>query len=397
LVGAIGYFITWLVPRVIGIQQYASFAVFWASIFLVAAALSGIQQEITRATRVVEVADPTRAHTSRNFSFIAAGICALLVAGSSPFWAGAVFGSAWLLVLPLTIGCATYVLQATIGGTAYSVAWWPGVFVLIITEGVLRLILVSATLLIAPTVFALAWAVVAPFLLTAVCMWALLRRRVRNRITLDVSAQQLTWNVLRTVIAAASMGILVSGFPLMLQLTSRGESATQLGTVILTATLTRAPLIVVGMALQSYFVLLFRTHIGSFGRLLGLLLGGLGFLGLTLTIAAYFLGPPILQFLFPGVAMPAPWFIAGLVATSCLIGALCIAAPAVLAKRAHTIFGLGWLTAAAGTILVLLLPGPVFERTITALFAGPSAGLLVYVVYLISTRTRVRSPGPSAF
>ena len=50
IVGIAGYVITWLVPAVIGVAPYAVFAVFWSFIFLVAAALSGIQQEVTRAT-----------------------------------------------------------------------------------------------------------------------------------------------------------------------------------------------------------------------------------------------------------------------------------------------------------------------------------------------------------
>ncbi|GAB3608539.1 hypothetical protein GCM10027414_06640 [Humibacter ginsengiterrae] len=382
VVGLIGYFVTWLVPRAIGVDRYAAFAVFWAAIFLVAAALSGVQQEITRATTCVETDEFARATRAMKFAIVAALVCGTVVAASSPLWSAAVFGPNGALVVPLALGCAAYVLLATIGGTLYGIAWWPGVFVMIVTEGVLRLVLVSLTLVFTSDVTWLAWAVVAPFPATAAVVYILGRTRI-GRTVLDVGYRRLVLNVLRTVTAAASMGMLVSGFPLLLELTSHGVPTAQLGTVILTATLTRAPLIVVGMALQSYFVHLFRAHATSMWRILLLLLVGLLVLGGLLTVLAWWLGPTILHFLFPHDTMPQAWFIASLVATSCLVGGLCVAAPAVLARGAHTVFGVGWLVAAVGTVLGLLVPLPLDVRTIVALAIGPSAGLIVFLTYLV--------------
>lgn len=61
--GLAGYFITWLVPRVICFSAYAVYAVFWSFLFLVVSTLPGVQQEITRATRAVGIA--TEDHRAR--------------------------------------------------------------------------------------------------------------------------------------------------------------------------------------------------------------------------------------------------------------------------------------------------------------------------------------------
>ena len=46
-----GYIITWLVPWQVGFSAYSSFAIFRSLLFFIVSALSGIQQEVTRATR----------------------------------------------------------------------------------------------------------------------------------------------------------------------------------------------------------------------------------------------------------------------------------------------------------------------------------------------------------
>ena len=60
LAGVAAYVITWLVPRSIGFADYSIFAAFWAFVFLVVAALSGIQQEVTRGTHPREPLDRRR-------------------------------------------------------------------------------------------------------------------------------------------------------------------------------------------------------------------------------------------------------------------------------------------------------------------------------------------------
>ena len=56
IAGGCGYIVTAVVGATRPADEYADFGVFWATLYLVIAALSGVQQEVTRATRPVSVA-----------------------------------------------------------------------------------------------------------------------------------------------------------------------------------------------------------------------------------------------------------------------------------------------------------------------------------------------------
>lgn len=389
IVGMIGYVITWLVPRIIGVEAYAPFAVFWAAVFLVATTLSGIQQELARGTREPSGPRPTgTASTAVRFSVGAAVITGIAVVATAPLWAGPTFGDgAWSLVWPLAVGAVAYVFVAALTGTLYALQEWTGVFWIVLSEGVFRLLLVATTLIWTHSVVSLAWAVVLPFALTLGVVAPFALRRLRRRTALDVGLGGLYWNVARTMTAAASTGLLISGFPVVLSITSHDADATLLGTVILTATLTRAPIVVVGMALQSFFIVLFREHAGRAGRILAACLGVLLVLGALLSLLAWLFGEPVFEWLFPADGGPDASLIAALAGSSALVGALCLTGPAVLARGHHLLYALGWLGAAIATVSLLLLPLPFIERTVLALFVGPAIGIIVHLVSLVGRRT----------
>jgi predicted membrane-bound mannosyltransferase len=60
--GVAAYVMAWLVPNVIGLASYATFAVFWSAIHLVVGALFGIQQEVTRGTHPLTDPSSTTEH-----------------------------------------------------------------------------------------------------------------------------------------------------------------------------------------------------------------------------------------------------------------------------------------------------------------------------------------------
>jgi hypothetical protein len=163
--------------------------------------------------------------------------------------------------------------------------------------------------------------------------------------------------------------------------------------VILTATLVRAPLIVVAMAAQSYLIVLFRgAGEGSF-RLFLAIEGVVLVTGAILSIVALFIGPPVFGFLFPGAVVPQGWLIGAFVGTAGILAGMCVSAPAVLVLNKHAVYTVGWLVAAALTVLALLLPLPLEERAAIALLLGPLAGLLVHCAELATNRRahRLRS------
>jgi O-antigen/teichoic acid export membrane protein len=389
--GIASYVITWLVPRQIGLADYAVFAVFWSSIYLVVGALFGIQQEVTRGTHPADPTLPPNPSRARNFGIATGIVVFALVTGSAAAWVRQVFPiDGWSLVWPLAVGAASFVMVAVLGGSLYGVAEWRPLALMMVTDSVMRLVAISIVLLFTTNVVALAWAIAAPFPLTLILLWPFVRRSIIGRSQLDVGYRTLTWNVIRTIVAAASTGVMVSGFPLLLGVTSRSEPQEIVGLFVLTITLTRAPLIVVAMSLQSYFIVSFRDNAEHFWRQflrIQALIFGAGF---VLAPAGWLLGPEVFAFLFPGALRPERAFIAVLVLSSALVGALCVSAPAVLARSQHFVYSAGWVVAAAVTVIALLLPLDFTTRTLLALLSGPIAGLIIHSVYLVVAGRRER-------
>ena len=383
IVGGIGYIITGLVPRIIGVASYSVFAVFWATLFFLVAALSGIQQEVTRATHRRRGDVGSQGHRVRNFALVGAFVCGAAIVATSPVWSPAAFVSNGMwLALPLAVGVGSYCALAVLGGTFYGVADWRSVFWLMMTEGVLRLAFVGLALVWTSNVVVLAWAVALPIPITVATLALTTGRKRTRESRLDVSVRRLVWNAGRTVVASASMGLLVSGLPLILSLSSRGVDKAALGLVMLAATLTRAPLIVVAMALQSYFVVFFRNRKAALGRTLILLLGSLLIVGLVLSVIGYGIGPFLFRLLIPGATDLSAGLIAGLIATAALVAGLCITGPCLLSLGAHSMVAVGWLIAAVLTTGLLFLPMPLDSRVIIALAAGPGTALSAHLVYL---------------
>lgn len=390
--GVISYAVTILVPNRVGPALYVPFAVFWSSLYLVVGALGGIQQEVARGTHPLTAGAPVRSRRARNFAVTAGVAIFALVLATAPLWQRAVFpGEGWNLVWPLAVGTASYVAVAVLAGSLYGVAAWVPIALMITVDALLRLLGLAIALVFTTDVVVLAWAVAVPFPLALIVLWPVIRRALVGRTQLDVGYRALTWNSARTIVAATATGIMVSGFPLMLGLTSHSVPRALQGMFVLAITLTRAPLIVVAMSLQSYLVVQFRNHVDRFWRqflgLISVVVAG----GVVLAVAGWLLGPPIYRLISPTGPQPDGVFFAILVGSSVLVAALCITAPALLARSQHFVYTAGWVTAAVATIVALLLPLDFATRIITALVAGPVLGLIVHGVALAVLGVRSRA------
>ncbi len=387
IAGLVGYVITWLVPRVIGVAEYAEYAVFWSSLYLIIGALAGVQQEVTRATSVTT--DPREASGKRTIRFAAviSGSVLGIIALSALFWARFVFPSNPSgLIWPLAVGTAAYSIVAVVAGSLYGISEWRPIFALLTVDGLLRLVAVAITLALSGGVVALAWAVVAPFPLALLVLGPWVWKRLHGRTRMDVGYTHLSWNVARTIVAAGAMGLMVSGFPLLLGVTSPGTPSSVLGLLILAITLIRAPLIVIVMSLQNFVVVFLRDRIAnfwpSFARIELLILVA----GLVLAALGWVAGPLVFGVLFPGERTPDNWLVAVLVVSSTLVAGLSAAGAATLAWNAHSVYSGGWIVAALTTVAALLLPLELVPRAVVALVAGPAAGMVLYLIFFIRSR-----------
>lgn len=379
IAGGCGYIANILVGATRSPSQYVEFGVFWSALYLLIAGLSGVQQEVTRATHPRTSGD-AGPNPAKRFGVGAAIIVGVLLAASGPLWSNAVFPDDGIsFVLPIAFGAAAYVVVAVIAGTLYGLSLWRGIALMMTLDGVLRLVSIIVVLAFGGGITALAWAVVLPFLLAPLILWWGLRSSVVGRTKLDVGYGALIRNVLGTVLAAVATGLLISGFPLLLRVTTPAAAEAQLGALIFAINLVRAPLVIVVMSLQSYLVVRFRNTpehaIGTFGRLTTLILG----CGLVLSVAAWFIVPPVLGMFGAGYEIE-PWVAAGLVATSSILGVLCVSGPLALSRSQHVLYTTGWVVAALVSTAVLLVPGDPDTRMLISLAIGPVIGTSVHTI-----------------
>lgn len=389
IAGVGGYAITTVAAAGLG-DSYAVFAIFWSALYLVVGALAGIQQEVTRGIRPPSgSASPIGRASVASLSVGAAVVVAAAVLATSPLWASAVFGRETQLVFPLAFGAAGYIFVAAATGIMYGVHLWKPLALAIVLDVLLRFVLIGVGLISDLDVTMLGWAVVLPFPLLTVILWIVAGRRLAASRMLDVGYRIAGANILRTVVAAAATAVLVSGFPLLLGATSPLESARVLSAVILALTLTRAPLVVTTIALQSYLIVYFRDRAQSWPslvRIMGVLLA----LAASLALLAWWVGADVIVAVVGEVFRIDAEFLALLVMSSVPTAWVVVSGTAVLARSAHTWYSAGWVIAAVAAVLLLLVPGDIYSRSLLALSVGPLAGLLVHLFALAVTPQRER-------
>lgn len=391
--GIVGYLIQILVPRSVEPALAAEFVTFWSALYLVISALSGVQQELSRATTPRAADRPAGAvSTARNFgAVVSLAVLAVAVVVGAIVLPLAIPGVDWTLAIPLAVGVASYVVVATVCGTLYGISYWTAIAWMIAVDGVLRLATVVVALLAHADLIGLAWAVVIPFPLTVVVVWLGIRRGVVGKSDVDVPLGSLNWNVLRTVIAGTATGVIVSGFPFLLRASSTAAETAAITSLLVVLSLTRAPLVIPVLALQSFLVVRFRDNAAKLWREFSVIV--LGILGASLVLAAlaWWIGPWVVELIFAGKYDVSGVTLALLVGSAGLTGILCVSGPAVLATGKHSAFTAGWIVAAAVTVACLFLPLDAQTRAVVALSVGPLAGFAVHTVSLVGSRSAVVS------
>jgi hypothetical protein len=356
--------------------------VFWSALFLVVGILFGIQQETARATVAVATgADrrPLRSSLAAYASF--AAVVVLVVVGISGIWWGpASLGADHAgLVVQVALGGALNCVVAAISGVLAGSQLWKQLGLLISTDGIIRVVLVLIVLLVGGDQGWLSWAVILPFPLSLAIAFATAPRRIKAAARTPLGAGEFFRNSGQTMLAATATALLINGFPLLLSLASASSSSAALGALILAITLTRAPILVPLMALQSYLITRFAVAPERVRMTLIFLLGAILVAMILLAAVTWLWGSALLGIFFGHDFALAPAVLVPLVTSSGFIGALCVTGPAVLARNRHGAYTLGWLAASIVAIAVLLLPLPLDLRAIFALSVGPVAGIIVHL------------------
>ena len=379
--------------------NYTNFSYFWSALYLVIGASGGVQQEITRATSpdsgAVDVAPAGKPARLLVFALTVAAGLFVVLAATGPFWSARLFGDAGLgLIVPLALGAAAYILVASLCGALYGIVAWKALAVMIAIDGVIRLGAVGAVLLLGGGLDLLAWAVVLPFPAAIAIVAPWVAKRLRRDIVVDVPAGRLGWNVARTVVGSAATASIISGFPVLLGFSSPDTSAATLAPLLLALTLTRAPIVIPLLALQSYLIVQFRANAGAVLRRFALLEAGVGVVALAATLLAYFFGPQVIALIWTSYDIERG-MLAIIVASSALVAGLCVSGPALIAASRHLPYLAGWVVAAVGTVVALFLPFDLETRVASALLVGPVLVLAVHTVAIVRA-AKARETEPDA-
>jgi len=384
IAGIGGYAITMIAVRGLTKPEYAQFAIFWGALFLSVGALSGIQQEFSRGTVPTTDAAASRAARSTVARFApavsllgAVAVALLVVPVVAVLFPEGALSDGFALV----VGAAMSAVIALLTGVLYGLQAWRAIVVVIVGDVALRLVFILGALLLGGGPLVASWAAVLPYPFVLAFLVVAARRRV---FAVDAHGRRLAHNLLSTVGAAVGTAVLVSGAPLLIGLAA-GPQAAEVGPLVFALTLTRAPLVVVVLALQSFLVVWFRHH-GSLGGALVRVLGVVVGLGLLFAGAVYLFGVPVIVFIAGPAYSLEPWYVTGLVLASLCTALLAVTGAAALAASRHGLYVAGWTVAAGVAVVALLLvPLGLSDRVLLGLAVGPLAGI---GIHLLALRTR---------
>jgi hypothetical protein len=396
LAGVSGYAIQLLAAALIpSAAAYVQFSAFWSAMYLLGSAVGGVQQEVARASHPYAGGDETRRSLK---PFLLGAVLVVAALGSIVAVLTGQFAfttDQGVLEIALVVGLIGYVVTSIATGLFYGVHRLAAVAALVAVDALIRGIVVVTGLVVGAPLWVLAFAIAVPFGLAVGAVWLAVRSRVRDRYSVDVATGRLGRNALHTVVAAAAIGLLVTGMPLVFKVALADAPAVTVASLTLLVTLTRAPFIIPVMALQSYLIVSFRSSEGMGNALarrwrLPITAGAVVAVAL-----AWFVGPWAVRLVSSGQYDVGGLTSSLVVLSALLVGLMCVTGPAILARNNHFAYAAGWLVAAATTLACFLLPLEPVTLVVVALLAGPIAGLVVHAL-VIARGSRSRAETGSA-
>ena len=392
--GVVGYAIQLLAPALTDETTYIGFSVFWSTLYLGGTAMSGVQQEISRATHPGY--NGSGSATIGTFTLWAAGTVLVAVLLIAIVLGRTLFAEDWLaLSAALAVGLIGYLLMAVLSGVLYGVRSYTKVAFIVIADALIRAVLVIAGLLLGAPVAVLAILIAAPFLLAFALTFVAFKRGLARSFELDVGLRTLVAHAASTSVAATASGVMISGLPMLIALTSASSTPPATAALILAITIARAPIVVPIQTLQSYLISgVLRSSSSPSRRILMRALCITVACVIAVSATGWVIGPPIVAFVSAGRFTITGVTASSIVLSACLVAVMCLTGPTLISRRQHIDNAVGWVLSAIGTIVILLLPLGDF-RVSAALIIPAVLGIAVHVLALTHSRRRAaRAPKP---
>lgn len=386
----VSYVVLWLGARTLSTADNTVLLTFLSILFAVYGVLSGVATETTRS-----VATSIRDDRSNGPPVWVAGAAVALLTGAfvivlSPWWQPHVLNlSSPVLVVVLAAGAVSYTVHSVVIGSLVGSGWWREAAVVLSADALCRLVLCLLVVLVvgaSTTLLAAASAGGAAAWLLVLLAMPRVRDALRRRT--DSAPGALARRMSASVLAQAASAILIVGFPALLSVTTSRSDFRDSAPLLLAISLTRAPVLVPLNAVQG-LVVSHLVHAPAVG--VRLVLRVVAVVAAVTTIGgalAWLVGPWLMATLFGADYRVDGAVLAGLTVGACAIAALTLSGAATQASSAHSWFLGGWVLAAVAAFVVLLVPGSIEQRSVTALVVGPAAGLLVHAVGFLRAVSR---------
>ncbi|MEU4207814.1 hypothetical protein [Rothia terrae] len=409
IIAAASVFITtFIANRVLGGEELNEFLMFWSALFLVYGIIGSLQQEVTRAVgnaRLRKVSNGARVvSVAVNFGVVLAALTAL----SSPVWVPDKMKTAPVIgVFLIAVSVIFYAVQPSMTGSAAAQKSWYLFAGLSGGEALWRLVAMAIAAFFWGSVVSLEAAAV-----SAVFVWVIsaflfkdARRALRARA--DVGPGRLSRNILLAMGSSIAYSVLVVGFPLFLESSTRDQTSeyakTTVAVLVLMISICRSPIMMPLQAFQGVAIAAFlkQQHrpiaalikpsalflaVGAVGGLLAALVGPWLF---TLIYAP---NSELKQVVYEDIVHG--WLLGLLTFASAILALIVLTGTASLALNAHRVYVLGWAVAAVISIaLLFILPFDVITRALISLYTGPLIGFMVHLAGIKSVvRSRHSAP-----
>lgn len=368
--------------RWLGPERYASFMAAWGLVFGLAAAMLSAEQEIARQTtvavmeqRAVPASVLQVAATSGVFALAALGLIAAVPAGSQ-----ALSGS-WVVAAWTVLAVIGFTVQYLVRGVALGMRRTRDYIWIILGDGGLRLIAI-ALLAVAGLTASLEWALAA---VVAGCFsWLLAPTSLRAAVDPRTSRQpwpQVAGSIGGLMVANALQAVLLTAYPTLVA-TMLGASA-ELSTFFGVVMLSRIPLVAASpvqtLAVPEATRLIHTGRVHVLVSLLVKIAVGLAAAVLVVGVAAYYLGPWVMQ-LFLGSQYEAAsgFLVAVTLGAGCVMAVAMLQTSVLVALRRYALVTLSWAAGVVGAMLTLWLgPGSKPDRGAAGFMVGTVLAYLV--------------------